>query len=316
MRLLRPTLAPALVIVVAVIVASSTNVFYPQTASALMAQAAIIEPPSSSLIVDALPTAATEPDDDDDDDGEAPPPNEHHFNEGFENGIQVARSILNTIRSVVLAFTPSELRNTWTKYKRDVKQVFTTAILTCFLIMAYNYNLLAQARMLEKEIEEQQKEEEEEVWKQNKKETTKKKVNDAKLKALAVSAFANGKSFTRSIAAELAQLHGIIDSGNFLSALLDQLWSRMSDAIEKTVQESLVPTLDGLAVPMHFITLDLGDVPIRIQQMVIHRVNEATSGSGGGRMMIVTRRRGLKWILTLRGMAIVTLCYKPNQLPS
>jgi hypothetical protein len=286
MRLLRSNLAggSALVIVVAVILAVSTNVFYPSQSATLMVHAAI-EPSSSSLVVNTVPTS-TEPHNNSVNstvDEQAPPPNEHHFNEGFENGIKVARTILNATRSVVLAFTPHEIHKSWTKYKRDIKQIFTTAVLTCVLIMVYNYNLLKQARQLENEIEAQQKEEEEEVWKQNKKETTNTKLQDAKLKAMAISAFANGKSFTRSIAAELAQLDGIIDSGNFLSALLDQLWSRMSDAIEKTVQESLVPTLEGLAVPMHFITMDLGDVPIKIQQMVIHRVCEATkSGDGGG----------------------------------
>jgi len=274
MRLLRSTLAPALVVVVAVILAAST------------VHAAATEPSfSSSLVAAALPTAT------DDDDDEKPPPNAHHFNEGFENGIRVARNVLDITRSVVLAFTPSELRKTWTGHERDVKQIFATALLTCFVIMAYNYNLLARARKLEKEIEERRMEEDEGSWKRNKEETTEDKLRDAKLKAVAVSAFANGRSLTeivnkksssRSIAANLAQLDGIIDSGNFLSALLDQLWSRMSDAIEKTVRESLIPTLDGLAVPMFFVKMDLGDVPIRIQRMVIHRVNETYESSSGG----------------------------------
>ena len=299
MRLPRSTLAPALVFVVAVILAASTNVLYPRTTTLVVhaAAAAAIEPSPSSLVEAALPTAT-----DDDDDEERPPPNAHHFNEGFEDGIQVARNMLNMTRSVVLAFTPSELRKTWTRHERDVKQIFATALLTCFVIMAYNYNLLAKARKLEKEIEvEQQMEDEELSWKRNKKETTENKLRDAKLKAVAVSAFANGRSFARSIAAELAQLDGIIDSGNFLTALLDQLWSRMSDAIEKTVRESLIPTLEGLAVPMFFVKLDLGDVPIRIQRMVIHRVNETTYESGGsyGAYDDGNKRAGIKMDIDL-----------------
>lgn len=151
MRLLRSTLAPALVVVVAVILAAST------------VHAAATEPSfSSSLVAAALPTAT------DDDDDEKPPPNAHHFNEGFENGIRVARNVLDITRSVVLAFTPSELRKTWTGHERDVKQIFATALLTCFVIMAYNYNLLARARKLEKEIEERRMEEDEGSWKRNK----------------------------------------------------------------------------------------------------------------------------------------------------
>lgn len=112
--------------------------------------------------------------------------------------------------------------------------------------------------------------------------SAKDKFRAASKKVSALTEIVNKKASSRSIAANLAQINGITDSGNFLSALLDQLWSRMSVAIGDSIKESLDPTLRGLSVPMHFVKLDLGNVPMQTKNMCIHTVGGNGSGGGGG----------------------------------
>ena len=51
------------------------------------------------------------------------------------------------------------------------------------------------------------------------------------------------------------------------------MWNHINIAVSNTIKEALEPTLRDLKVPLHFIKLDLGDVPIRTENMFIHRVD-------------------------------------------
>jgi hypothetical protein len=114
------------------------------------------------------------------------------------------------------------------------------------------------------------------------------KFKAASKKVSAIAEIINKKASSRSIAANLAQINGITDSGNFLSALLDQLWSQMSVAIGDSIKESLDPTLRGLSVPMHFVKMDLGNVPMQTKNMCIHTVG----GSGNSAAAAIATNMG------------------------
>lgn len=79
-------------------------------------------------------------------------------------------------------------------------------------------------------------------------------------------------SATNSFASTLAHVEGTQASGNFISAVLSQMWNHMNIAVSNTIKDTLEPTLKELKpVPLHFVRLDLGDVPIRTTNMFIHR---------------------------------------------
>jgi len=59
-------------------------------------------------------------------------------------------------------------------------------------------------------------------------------------------------------------------SGAFLSSIISQLWHHMNIAVSNCIKETLDPLLSSLTVPLHFVKLDLGDVPIRTENMFIH----------------------------------------------
>ena len=56
-------------------------------------------------------------------------------------------------------------------------------------------------------------------------------------------------------------------------------------AIGDSIKESLDPTLRGLSVPMHFVKMDLGNVPMQTKNMCIHTVGGGSGGGGGGAKM-------------------------------
>lgn len=166
--------------------------------------------------------------------------------------------------------------------KHDVKLVVGTIFVTCIALMSYNYYLLFH-------VKKKKAKENGIQWKDRFSSLLADDVAASDADAVAVAASArhptlrstakilrsvssmSGKSM-RSMAADLAKIDGVSDSGNFLSAILDQLWSHMSVAIGDSIKESLDPTLRKLSVPMHFIKLDLGDVPIKTTNMTILRV--------------------------------------------
>eukprot|EP00584_Thalassiosira_punctigera_P003085 CAMPEP_0172538734 /NCGR_PEP_ID=MMETSP1067-20121228/10062_1 /TAXON_ID=265564 ORGANISM="Thalassiosira punctigera, Strain Tpunct2005C2" /NCGR_SAMPLE_ID=MMETSP1067 /ASSEMBLY_ACC=CAM_ASM_000444 /LENGTH=785 /DNA_ID=CAMNT_0013324287 /DNA_START=93 /DNA_END=2450 /DNA_ORIENTATION=+ len=85
---------------------------------------------------------------------------------------------------------------------------------------------------------------------------------------------------SKSIAASLAHVDGMEASGNFLSGIFAQMWHHTNVAVSRAIKEALEPTLRDMAVPLHFVRLDLGDVPIRTRNMFIHRVDLASSHGG------------------------------------
>ncbi len=76
----------------------------------------------------------------------------------------------------------------------------------------------------------------------------------------------------------LVQKPGEQATGAFISAVLNQLWDHMNIAISNTIKQILEPTLKDLPVPLHFTRLDLGNIPIKTQNMLIHPVNLSNDG--------------------------------------
>ncbi|KAL7553254.1 hypothetical protein ACHAWF_016529 [Thalassiosira exigua] len=76
-----------------------------------------------------------------------------------------------------------------------------------------------------------------------------------------------------SLAASLAHIEGMSASGKFLSAVLEQMWEQANMAVSNCIKNALDSTLRELPVPLHFVRLDLGDVPIKARNMFIHRVD-------------------------------------------
>ena len=66
----------------------------------------------------------------------------------------------------------------------------------------------------------------------------------------------------------------------FLSDILAQLWSYINAAASQTIKETVEPefkTLPGPLSTLHFIKVDLGDVPIRLDNIVVHDIDKATN---------------------------------------
>ena len=69
---------------------------------------------------------------------------------------------------------------------------------------------------------------------------------------------------TTSVAASLARVDGETATGQFLSAIIKQLWSHMSVAIASAVKEIVEPMLMDMPVKVQFTRLDLGKIPIKV----------------------------------------------------
>lgn len=82
--------------------------------------------------------------------------------------------------------------------------------------------------------------------------------------------------------ATMCAREGMEASGNFLTAIFSQMWNHLNIAVSNTIKETLEPTLREMKVPLHFVKLDLGDVPISTRNMFIHRVDFGM-GSGGSK---------------------------------
>ena len=61
-------------------------------------------------------------------------------------------------------------------------------------------------------------------------------------------------------------------SGDFLSVLLAQIWHHVNIAVSNSIKEMMTPILEDLKVSIHFIKLDLGEVPIKTSNMYIHTI--------------------------------------------
>ena len=168
-----------------------------------------------------------------------------------------------------------------TSIVRDIKLIIATIFVTCLVLTAYNYYLYCQC---------------ESSAGNKKKKKTKKNENEVDIItssttnddnddpfAIEMKARSNHKlsktssissiNSTKSLAASLANINGTQASGNFLTAIFTQMWEQINIAVSNTIKETLEPTLKDMKVPLHFVKLDLGDVPIKTQNMFIHRVD-------------------------------------------
>ena len=109
-----------------------------------------------------------------------------------------------------------------------------------------------------------------------------------------------------SLAASLANIqNGVPASGNFLTAIFSQMWNHVNIAISNSIKETLEPTLKDLKVPLHFVKLDLGDVPIETKNMFIHRVDLAGLVDVDGDGITDIKNRDNKQAGTCRVVVIV-----------
>ena len=132
---------------------------------------------------------------------------------------------------------------------RDLIQISTTIVVTCIALALYNYRLHRQSDKM--------------YSAQNKRIRMRKQ---------------RGRLTTHSIraCASLA-LDGDEVSGEFLSSIISQLWHHMNIAVSNRIKDTMEPMLKNLKVPLHFVKLDLGDVPIRTENIFIHRVDLKSS---------------------------------------
>mmetsp|Transcript_17297 Transcript_17297/g.31329 ORF Transcript_17297/g.31329 Transcript_17297/m.31329 type:complete len:754 (-) Transcript_17297:132-2393(-) len=143
----------------------------------------------------------------------------------------------------------------------DIFLVAITIIATCIAIAAYNYYIYYQER--------------------SKKKHGNASENEWLLESNQPQKLTDLPSKSMSIAASLAHIEGGMEaSGNFLSAIFSQMWHHTNIAVSNTIKDTLAPTLKDLKVPLHFVKLDLGDVPIRTTNMLIHRVDLESSNDG------------------------------------
>lgn len=146
--------------------------------------------------------------------------------------------------------------------RRDAYVAAWSVLLTCAAIAAYNRYVDFQVRRLRRQRKERKEEQEALVRKLDKK----------RRGAMADK----GESST---ALSLAHKDGMGATGNFLSAVLAQMWRHMNVAVSNSIKTSLEPTLKEMN--LHFVRMDLGSVPIRMTNMFIHMVEHEREGAGG-----------------------------------
>jgi len=91
---------------------------------------------------------------------------------------------------------------------------------------------------------------------------------------------ATGTSQSRSLTVQSAVGSSSKQQEGFLSDILAQFWSYINAAASKSIKESVEPefkTLPGPLSTLHFVKVDLGDVPIRLDNIVVHDIDKATN---------------------------------------
>jgi hypothetical protein len=161
--------------------------------------------------------------------------------------------------------------------RHDFFLAIITVVSTCAAVAAYNFYI----DWLERKLKEKKK--------KKKKQSIAKKENNVEGGASKDYGSTQSSSPTtaptklspnKSIAASLAHIEGMEASGNFLTGILSQMWNHMNVAVSNTIKDTLEPILKDLPVPLHFVKLDLGNVPITTKNMFIHRVDLDSSISG------------------------------------
>mmetsp|Transcript_14135 Transcript_14135/g.30160 ORF Transcript_14135/g.30160 Transcript_14135/m.30160 type:complete len:922 (-) Transcript_14135:239-3004(-) len=160
---------------------------------------------------------------------------------------------------------PIPMNSSWGSWiaslRHDFKLICGTFLLTCLGIALYNYSI---HRQLRRKTQYASKEKDRLAAKAE-------RTKSQQLVALS----------SKSIAASLAHIEGMEASGNFLSAIFSQMWNHMNVAISNSIKDTLDPTLKEMPVPLHFVKLNLGDVPIKTSNMFIHRVDFESIHAGG-----------------------------------
>ncbi|KAL7543424.1 hypothetical protein ACHAXR_012705 [Thalassiosira sp. AJA248-18] len=145
--------------------------------------------------------------------------------------------------------------------------IMTISIIgTCIAVASYNYYIYLQLRASKRRsaVENAQDDEFKDQL------ILKKKTDDLMNKKFG----AMMSSKNQSIASSLAYIEGVEASGNFLSGVFSQMWNHLNIAVSNTIKDTLEPSLrDMKPVSLHFVRLDLGDVPFLFQNMFIHRVD-------------------------------------------
>jgi len=166
---------------------------------------------------------------------------------------------------------------------RDIKLIATTILLTCIAMAAYNYYLYCQVEKCKSKSKKKKKQDELIKKKSSKQLAPQDQDNDpfanemnSKGRNSLLLDNSERSNLSTSLAASLANIqNGVPASGNFLTAIFSQMWNHVNIAISNSIKETLEPTLKDLKVPLHFVKLDLGDVPIETKNMFIHRVDLA-----------------------------------------
>mmetsp|Transcript_18663 Transcript_18663/g.40594 ORF Transcript_18663/g.40594 Transcript_18663/m.40594 type:complete len:246 (+) Transcript_18663:5-742(+) len=63
-------------------------------------------------------------------------------------------------------------------------------------------------------------------------------------------------------------------SGEVFSSIIKQLWHHVNIAVSNCIKDTIEPMLKNLKIPLHFVKLDLGNVPIRTENIFIHAVGD------------------------------------------
>eukprot|EP00977_Amphora_coffeiformis_P008416 scaffold1912_cov167-Amphora_coffeaeformis.AAC.15 len=91
---------------------------------------------------------------------------------------------------------------------------------------------------------------------------------------------ADGTNKSRSMSVRSAAGASAKQQEGFLSDILAQFWSYINAAASQTIKESVEPefkTLPGPLSSLHFIKVDLGNVPIRLDNIVVHEIDKGTN---------------------------------------
>jgi Ca2+-dependent lipid-binding protein len=91
------------------------------------------------------------------------------------------------------------------------------------------------------------------------------------------------RSITTNLPQENDHQIGTYASGDFLNAIISQLWIHINIAVSTTIKEMMQPMLAELAVPIHFVKLDLGDNSLKTENMFIRRVDALDEEGSGQR---------------------------------
>jgi len=134
-------------------------------------------------------------------------------------------------------------------WSEEIAEVFLTILLTCLALCFYNYRVRRIGT--KKEDARNRRAELREIRRRN--------VDSA-----------------AALACATISRRGDKVSGKLLCSVFEQLWKHASVAASAAIKDALEPTLATLKVPMRFVKLDLGDVPVRVENIFVHNLEDST----------------------------------------